>query len=89
VTALSAPDGVAAFLVETAEATDVAVLRAPNAPGAVALPGGGLVETDGELALVTLEGSPPIALVARGSRVEVNGEPRLLAPSPVPVLVLP
>jgi hypothetical protein len=72
VTPLDLGPGVAAFTVATEGALDLVLLRDPGAPTAFALPGERAVTTDGALVVVSLEG-PPLALLARGGNLAVDG----------------
>ncbi len=74
VTPLALGDGVAGFLVETADATDLVLLRSLDAPTTFEVDGRA-VTTDGALAIVSLEG-PPLAVLARGATLEIAGTPR-------------
>ncbi|MCC6527250.1 MAG: heparinase II/III family protein [Polyangiaceae bacterium] len=65
--------GVVGWLVHTAGATDLAVLRRPGAPASLQVPGGPLVDTDAELALVRIVGGPPFAVMARGTSLALDG----------------
>ncbi|WP_437298079.1 heparinase II/III domain-containing protein [Sorangium sp. So ce426] len=77
---IAAEPGVVAWRIESEGGTDVAVLRSKGAPEALALPGGQVLETDAELVVVRIEGERPFALMARGTRVLVDGSPRVTAP---------
>ncbi|MGK4007176.1 heparinase II/III family protein [Sorangium sp. So ce1036] len=84
---LDAGPGVVAWRIEGDGATDVAVLRRRGAAEALTLPGGRVLETDAELVVLRLEGERPFALMARGTRVLVDGAPRITAPDAPPVAV--
>ncbi|CAN91158.1 hypothetical protein predicted by Glimmer/Critica [Sorangium cellulosum So ce56] len=77
---IAAEPGVVAWQIESEGGTDVAVLRSKGAPEALALPGGQVLETDAELVVLRIEGERPFALMARGTRVLVDGSPRVTAP---------
>ncbi|WP_437976728.1 heparinase II/III family protein [Sorangium sp. So ce295] len=77
---IAAEPGVVAWQIESEGGTDVAVLRSKGAPEALALPGGQVLETDAELVVLRIEGDRPFALMARGTRVLLDGSPRVTAP---------
>ncbi|WP_437984661.1 heparinase II/III domain-containing protein [Sorangium sp. So ce117] len=77
---IAAEPGVVAWQIESEGGTDVAVLRSKGAPEALALPGGQFLETDAELVVLRIEGDRPFALMARGTRVLLDGSPRVTAP---------
>ncbi len=83
VTAIPAPEGVAAWAVEVDGSLDVVLLREPGAPSVLTLPaelGGTVVETDGELAIVATDGLG--AVVARGSSASLDGAAQPVVPIP-------
>ncbi|WP_437532828.1 heparinase II/III family protein [Sorangium sp. So ce726] len=77
---IAAEPGVVAWQIESDGGTDVAVLRSKGAPEALALPGGQVLETDAELVVLRIEGERPFALMARGTRVLLDGNPRVTSP---------
>lgn len=77
---IAAEPGVVAWQIESEGGTDVAVLRSKGAPEALALPGGQVLETDAELVVLRIEGERPFALMARGTRVLLDGKPRVTSP---------
>ncbi|WP_437715967.1 heparinase II/III family protein [Sorangium sp. So ce448] len=77
---IAAEPGVVAWQIESEGGTDVAVLRSKGAPEALALPGGQVLETDAELVVLRIEGERPFALMARGTRVLLDGKLRVTAP---------
>ncbi|WP_437898125.1 heparinase II/III domain-containing protein [Sorangium sp. So ce124] len=77
---IEAGPGVVAWQIESDGGTDVAVLRSKGAPEALELPGGQVLETDAELVVLRIEGERPFALMARGTRVVVDGKPRVTSP---------
>ncbi|WP_437915009.1 heparinase II/III family protein [Sorangium sp. So ce302] len=77
---IAAEPGVVAWQIESEGGTDVAVLRSKGAPEALALPGGQVLETDAELVVLRIEGDRPFALMARGTRVLLDGSPLVTAP---------
>lgn len=77
---IAAEPGVVAWQIESDGGTDVAVLRSKGAPEALELPGGQVLETDAELVVLRIEGERPFALMARGTRVVLDGKPRVTSP---------
>lgn len=77
---IAAEPGVVAWQIESDGGTDVAVLRSKGAPEALELPGGQVLETDAELVVLRIEGKRPFALMARGTRVVLDGKPRVTSP---------
>ncbi|MGM0576938.1 MAG: heparinase II/III domain-containing protein [Myxococcota bacterium] len=67
-------DGVAAWRITSAGAVDLAVLREQEAATSFTLHDGTAVETDADVTLLTLEGGPPVALLAGGTAATVDGE---------------
>jgi hypothetical protein len=65
-------DGMAAFAVETAEGTDLALLRDASAPKQVTLPLG-VVETDARVVVMRWQGARRFALIVRGTTLKVDG----------------
>ncbi|WP_437591211.1 heparinase II/III domain-containing protein [Sorangium sp. So ce1000] len=84
---IEAGPGVVAWQIESDGGTDVAVLRREGAPEKLALPGGQVLETDAQLVVLRIEGERPFALMARGTRVLVDGDPRVTAPDATGVAV--
>ncbi|WP_437761328.1 heparinase II/III family protein [Sorangium sp. So ce281] len=84
---IAAEPGVVAWRIESDGGTDVAVLRSKGAAEALALPGGQVLETDAELVVLRIEGERPFALMARGTRVLLDGSPRLTAPDAAGIAV--
>lgn len=80
------PDRVA-WQIEGDGFTDVAVLRGEGAEEALTLPGGQVLETDAELVVLRIEGERPFALMARGTRVLLDGAPRVTAAAAASVVV--
>ncbi|XXX78698.1 heparinase II/III family protein [Sorangium sp. So ce134] len=78
-TPLEPAPGLVAWQIEGDGGTDVAVLRGAGAPEELTLPGGQVLETDAELVVLRLEGDRPFALMARGTRVLLDGAPRVTA----------
>lgn len=78
VTALDLGAGVAAWTVASEGALDLVLLRDPGAPTDLVLPDDTAVHTDGRLAIVELSG-PPLALLARGTTLTVDGVVRATA----------
>jgi hypothetical protein len=83
---LPCPAGVAAFRIQGATHRDVVLLREPDAPQELLLPGGDVVSTDAEIALFTLGGPTPAALMVRGTDLSINGSPLASAAPGTPVV---
>jgi hypothetical protein len=74
VTAAGVASGFAGWVVTHAGGRDLIALRSPGAPQNLALSTGDTLETDGEIILVTLSGTEPISLMARGTKCVLNGK---------------
>jgi len=85
VTSVTLPDGVVGFTVTSAEHQEVVILRLPGAPDELVLPGGAVLSTDAELAVLTLSGLAPVSLMARGTFLTLDGVERVTAPPDTPV----
>jgi hypothetical protein len=79
----AAGDGITGWLVQSASATDLFVLREPDAPTDFALPDGDVITTDAELLGIRLEGDDPWIVVVRGTSVLRDGLPWFQADEPV------
>lgn len=86
---LSLPEGIIGFLVESASHQEVILLRIPDSTQEVTLPGGEVLHTDAELVVLTLTGPSPVALMARGTILSLDGEPRVSAAPGTPVAIGP
>jgi len=84
VTALDAGADAAAWLVETAEGTELCWLRKPGAAGALTLPGGEEVTSDAELIVLDVAGAQ-FGLVARGTTAAIDGSTVVTAGADEPV----
>jgi hypothetical protein len=82
---LSLPAGMVGFRITGVSHQDIALLREPDAPQEVALPGGAVLVTDAELVVLTLEGPAPIALMVRGTRLTLDGVTLASADAGTPV----
>jgi hypothetical protein len=71
VTALETSDGQAAWAITTADGTDIAWLREPDATGGLVLPDGRTATTDAEFLLFDLDGT--FTLLSRGSYASLDG----------------
>ncbi|MEC9464384.1 MAG: heparinase II/III family protein, partial [Myxococcota bacterium] len=87
VTALEAGENAWAWLIETSEGSDLAWVREDAAASVLTLPGGQVVETDAHTVIVALDGS--FGLMARGTRVSLDGAPVLEASEGQPVVSVP
>jgi len=66
--------GLAGWIVSYAGQRDLVLARAPGAPERLTLSDGTAVATDGAWVLVTLSGDAPLAVLARGSYLELDGQ---------------
>ena len=71
VTPLDAGAGAAAWLVETADGTDLAWLRQPSSAASLTLPDGRVVQSDALVVVVALDAS--MGVMARGTNVTLEG----------------
>jgi len=76
VTPVDLGEGVVAYTVATDGALDLVLLRDPGAPTSLQLSDGTTVDTDAALAVVSVQG-PPVALIARGTALSVDGAIRV------------
>ncbi|MCC6217310.1 MAG: heparinase II/III family protein [Polyangiaceae bacterium] len=74
--AMPAEAGVVAWTVTHTGGTELVVLREAGAAERFEV-GGAVVETDGQLTIVTVAGGEGVALLARGTRLTVDGADRL------------
>ncbi len=66
--------GLAGWIVEHDGQRDLVLARAPDAPETITLADGVVIATDGCWVLVTLSGDAPLAVVARGSYLALDGQ---------------
>lgn len=86
--ALFLGDRAVAWTVEFGDATDLALVREPQADESFVLPGGLVLDTDAELVVVRLSGPRPFALIARGTRLVLDGQLLLVAQAGEPVIFM-
>jgi len=64
--------GVTAYSIKHSEGEEIALLRKPDAVTTITLSTGDTIETDAEFVLVSKSGSNKVALIARGTMMQLN-----------------
>jgi len=72
ISATGVESGVAVWKVEHVDGTDLIIARDPEAPTVLPLETGETITTDGEFAVVSIQGANPIYLLGRGTELKLD-----------------